>query len=293
MQTRFLGYIAALFTVMIWSLNLVYSKYLAGIFTPSEISALRWLVATLIMLPIIPKYVKNLLNTIKKYYKTIVLMTFSGVGLQNWCIYSAGYTASATNMALIGVLGPIFLILLSRQKINFEQFFGIILAILGVVFIIIKGSWTNLLNFKFVDGDLYMLASAVLFAIYALIQNEIPKNKMFSMLFMAILTSAIFFFGCSIPEIFSIFNRPIPLNAWIIIFILGIFNSAIAYLTWDYAIKKIGAVDAGLMYYTLPIFTIPVAYFFLNEKFFESQFFGALAVIIGISCVILGKTKIK
>ena len=106
---------------------------------------------------------------------------------------------------------------------------------------------------------------------------------------MAILFSAIMFFIIAIPDLINLNIRKIPSNAWIIIIILGIINSALAYLTWDYSIKKIGAVDAGLFYYTLPIFTIPSAYYFLNEKLYETQLWGAIAIIIGIFAVLSGE----
>ena len=45
MKSLISGYILAFFTVMMWSLNLIYSKYLAGAVTPAEISFYRWFFA--------------------------------------------------------------------------------------------------------------------------------------------------------------------------------------------------------------------------------------------------------
>ena len=76
-----------------------------------------------------------------------------------------------------------------------------------------------------------------------------------------------------------------------IVMILGIFNSALAYLSWDIAIKRIGAVQTGMMYYTMPIFAIFFAYILLGEKIYAAQIIGALIVFCGVLLVMFGKSK--
>jgi len=288
------GYLMALFTIMMWSLNIVYSKYLAGILTPSEISFYRWFAALFILVPLSWHDIKNCAHELPHYWKIIVLMALSGLGVQNWMIYCAGYTASATNMALISILGPIFIIVLSHQKINLWQICGILLAIAGVVEIILRGSLTNLTDFKFVPGDWYMLGSAFLFAVYALVQKKSPNNVPPTVLLTAgIALSAFIYFFPALPAIIQTPLRTIPPAAWLILLILGIINSAMAYLSWDIVIKKIGTVNAGTMYYTMPIFSIFAAYIFLNEKIYESQLWGAMLIIAGVVSVVFGSHREK
>ncbi len=288
------GYLMALFTIMMWSLNIIYSKYLAGILTPSEISFYRWIAALFVLIPLSWRDLRCCRHELLRYWKLIVLMALSGLGLQNWLIYCAGYTASATNMALISILGPIFIVILSRQKIDLWQISGILLAIAGVVVIILRGRLTNLADFKFVPGDWYMLGSAFLFAIYALIQKKSPNNVPPTVLLTAgIALSALIFFFPALPAILKTPLRTIPPAAWLILLILGIVNSAIAYLSWDIVIKKIGTVNAGTMYYTMPIFSIFAAYIFLNEKIYESQLWGAVLIVAGVVSVIFGARRKK
>ena len=116
---------------------------------------------------------------------------------------------------------------------------------------------------------------------------------MFAILFMSVFIAAIFFYITMYPENFILNMDDIPTSAWVIIMVLGIVNSALAYLTWDYAMQAIGAVNAGIIYYTLPIFTIPIAYLFLNEQVFESQIFGAILIVLGIMSVILDEKQNK
>lgn len=285
-------YAMAIFTIMMWSMNIIYSKYLAGILTPSETSFLRWALALIIMIPISFRYIRFNFKKLLKYTHIIILMALSGIGVQNFFIYEAGYTASAMNMSLISILGPIFLIFFSHQKINILQIIGLFLTIFGVLEIILRGDFTNIKHFPLVPGDLYMLGSAVLFAVYSLIQRKTPNDiPPTALLTCAIVLSALIFVPTSFPALIHVFERGLSPLVWIVLLTLGFINSALAYLSWDISIKKIGAVDAGTLYYTMPIFSITAAYFLLNEKIYESQFAGIIFIIVGILFVIFGKHK--
>ncbi len=288
------GYALALFTVMMWSMNLIYAKYLADQLTPEEISFFRWSIAALAMLPFILKELINKFQLVLKSWKLIVFMALSGIGGLNLLVYYAGHTASATNMSLLSILGPIFLIVLSRQKISFRQKAGVLITVFGAITIILNGNFKELSAFRFVIGDVYMLGSAFLFALYALIQKNIPQNiSPLLLLFAAIFLSALFF----IPAITPIFKTIHSLSAevWGVLVVLGIINSFLAYLCWDEALQKIGAIAAGALYYAMPIFTMFFSYLFLNDVPDDAKIFGLFVVCAGVimilAPVIKNKTK--
>lgn len=292
MKKTLTGYLLAIFTIIAWSMNIIYAKYLAGIMTPAEVSFYRWVFALLFMIPVSARSLRKNAARLAKLWKLVILMACTGIGLQNWLIYCAGYTASATNMALISILGPVFLVMLARKRTNLWQIAGISAAIIGVAVIILKGNLANIVTFRFVPGDLYMLASAFLFAVYALIQPKIPDDvPATAVLTPAIALSAVIFFFPAAPEIFSGSESSFTPTIWAILVILGIVNSGLAYLSWDLAIKKIGTVNTGTIYYTMPIFAICAAYIFLHEKIYESQMWGALLIVAGIAGIITGSNK--
>lgn len=292
MKNLISGYILAFFTVMMWSLNLIYSKYLAGVVTPAEISFYRWLFALIVMLPFCYKNFKAEFKAILSHWKLLILMAATGTGGLNLLVYYADYTATATNMSLISILGPIFLIFMSAQKISAAQIAGIIITVFGVMMIILNGNFKSLAAFKFVDGDIYMLGSAFLFAVYAVLQKRIPANvHTISMLFATIMLCTLAF----LPPVVSEFSLNKIANwsytVWIVLLILGIINSFLAYLFWDIAIQKIGAVAAGALYYTMPIFTMFFSFIFLHEKADIVQFIGIAIIFAGIIPILLPDFK--
>ena len=78
---------------------------------------------------------------------------------------------------------------------------------------------------------------------------------------------------------------------WIVLLILGIINSFLAYLFWDIAIQKIGTLAAGALYYTMPIFTMSFSFIFLHEKADMVQFIGIAIIFAGIAPVLLPDFK--
>ena len=292
MKNLISGYILAFFTVMMWSLNLIYSKYLAGVVTPAEISFYRWLFALIVMLPFCYKNFKAEFKAILSHWKLLILMAATGTGGLNLLVYYAGYTATATNMSLISILGPIFLIFMSAQKISASQIAGIIITVFGVMMIILNGNFKSLAAFKFVDGDIYMLGSAFLFAVYAVLQKRIPANvHTISMLFATIMLCTLAF----LPPVVSEFSLNKIANwsytVWIVLLILGIINSFLAYLFWDIAIQKIGTLAAGALYYTMPIFTMFFSFIILHEKADIVQFIGIAIIFAGIIPILLPDFK--
>lgn len=76
----------------------------------------------------------------------------------------------------------------------------------------------------------------------------------------------------------------IALGRWLVV-------SVVAYLAWNSAIAKIGSVQTGIVYYTLPLFSGIEAYFFVGEEVSLPQVYGGISVVLGIVLVSFNKKK--
>lgn len=286
------GYLLAFFTIMMWSLNLIYSSHLAGFLTPVQISFYRWFIAAVIMFPFFFENLKTDFRALRHHWLLISVMALSGISGINYFIYHAGYTASPTDMSLISILGPIFLIIISAHAISFLQILGISITVFGVLLIILDGNFANLTAFNFVPGDAFMLGSALLFAVYSLSQRKLPAHiHSSSLLFAAILLSTIIFTPGFIYQFSLSQLSTLSYEIWAILFILGFANSFLAYLCWDNAVPKIGTIAAGSLYYTMPIFTMFFSYIFLNQSPDFIKLIGIAIISCGIILVIYPSFK--
>lgn len=287
MTKNFNGYLFALFAIFFWSFNVIYAKYLADTFTPFEISFVRWIIPALLFLPFTYKSIILYRQIFLKHWFIILILTLTGLGFQNTFVYYAGHTANAVDMALINATSPIFLIIFSamflHMRIGFWQIIGILIAVFGVVLVILDGDLTNFSNISLTPGDLWMLSSAILFAIYGVAQKllppDVPAMPAFSLM---ICISSILFLPLAAYDFSNHIPEKITKIDVVILLILGVFNSGLAYVVWNKAIALIGTVKTGTIYYLTPVFSAAEAYLFLNEQIYENQIYGAVLVIFGI-----------
>lgn len=291
-----MGYFLALMAIFFWSFNLIIASYFATTLMPFEIAFGRWFVAGLILVPMAwGGLVKNY-QLLLKNWSLILSLALVGIVLENTLIYYAGRTAPAFDMGLLGVTGPIFLVILTRiflkVEIGRQQLLGLMVAVFGVFVIIVNGDFTQLSKFKFVDGDFIMLLNTFFFAVYSLLQSKRPAEISQSVLLAStIIVGLIFLFPLMLWDTGEKRILAITQDDIAVIVYLGIFNSVISYLAWNTALYKIGNIKTSIMYYLLPVFGGIEAYYMLGEDIYKPQIYGGLLVIGGIALVSFHKRQ--
>ena len=145
------------------------------------------------------------------------------------------------------------------------------------------GSFTDLSRITLNTGDFWMLCAAVSFAVYAIVQKKIPPElPPIATFTLAICISTILFLPLAAFDFTNVPLSPLPKTDILILIVLAVFNSGIAYLSWNKALRLIGTVKTGTLYYLMPVFSTIEAYVLLNEQIYSSQIYGAVLVIAGI-----------
>jgi len=289
------GYFLALTAIFFWSFNLIIASYFATSLEPFEIAFGRWFVASLILVPMAWTGIKQNFSLLLKSWKLVISLAITGIVLDNTLIYYAGRTASAINMGLLDVTGPIFLVILSRiflkTPISLQQILGLIIAVFGVIVIILQGDLTQLRHFKLVSGDLIMLFNTFCFAVYSLLQAKRPPQISQSAMLGATAVAGVIII---VPFLFGTVSlaklESLQLSDFAVFIYLGIFNSVLSYLSWNTALARIGNIKTSIIYYLLPLFSGIEAYLILHEKLYWSQLIGGILVIGGIALVSLNKS---
>lgn len=289
-----MGYFLALMAIFFWSFNLIIASYFATSLTPWELATGRWVIAALILIPLAWKGLVENYKWLLENWFFIFALALSGIIFDNTLIYFAGHTASVVDMGVLGVTGPIFLVILSRifikTPISWKQVVGLLVSVYGVLIIIAQGDLTQLRNFKFVSGDFWMLLNTFFFAVYSMLQAKRPAHvSQLTLLGATVIVGILILFPLMWLETGAKQLSQFHGKDWIVIIYLGIFNSVVSYLAWNTALAKIGPVKTGIIYYILPVFSGIEAYFILGEKIIEAQVLGGLLVIAGIVFVGLRK----
>jgi len=191
------------------------------------------------------------------------------------------------NLSLIAITFPVFIIILSRilykEYVTIKKSIGIALVLIGVVMLITKGSLSVLLNISFNIGDVWMLLASIIFAVYSLFLKNKPEQISVMALQLSIfILGLLFLFPFFLWEQTTIHYSILTSTTIPAILYIGIFASLGAFVFWTKAVMILGPAKAGMVYYTLPLFSGFLAYLLLSESINMIYFYSMLLIFIGI-----------
>ncbi|MEK0423491.1 MAG: hypothetical protein RLZ95_1401 [Bacteroidota bacterium] len=283
-----IGALLAIIACVIWSGNFVISRYAIHLAGPISLAFFRWSIATIILFPIAYTNFKKELPIFLKNKTYFFWMGMIGFAIYNTLIYTAGHFTTAINMALIGsVIHPIVATVLAsifvNEKLHWKNIAGIVIGIIGIVFLITKGEMTSIVQFRFSTGDLWMVAAGFCFGSYNVFVRKKPQGiSSNSFLFVLFAIGAIMLLPFSIYE--SAYVQPVVYNLQFlyVVLYLSIGNSIIAYYLWNIAIHKLGSGKTSLFGTLIPLLSSIEAVWLLDEKFNTFQIISGLIIISGI-----------
>lgn len=281
---RLAGHVAALGTILIWGTTFISTKILLGAFTPVEILFLRFTIGYTALWLVRPR--KLVLAEKKQEWM------FAGAGLCGITLYylleniALSHTL-ASNVGVIISIAPFFTVLFGRLFLRGERpgprfLWGFLIAMAGI-FLISFGSETALrLNPL---GDLLAVLAAILWAAYSTISKKISefgyhtveatrRTFFYGLVFMvpALLLMDFHLEGAQLLSLKSILN----------LLFLGLGASALCFVTWNIAVKKLGAVKTSVYIYLVPVITVAASALILHEKLTFRMVCGIILTLAGL-----------
>ena len=286
------GHLIALITVAIWATTFVSTKLLLADFKPIEILFYRFVLGYLTLWLLLPR--PFAWQGIKQEL-TFIGAGFCGITCYFLCENTALTYTTASNVGVIVSLCPVLTALLAIYFLKAEKpalrfYIGCLCAIVGVAIISFNGKFVLSLNPL---GDMLAVSACLFWAGYSIL-TKISSNQGYHTI---LLTRRFFFYGLilMIPALFlfdfdwdlSRFSK--PANSLNMLF-LGVGASAICFVSWNYALKLLGAVKISIYIYFIPILTIVAAVLILKEPF---TWIAAIGTLLTLSGVLLSEGKIK
>ena len=290
MSTSLKAAIFLCFASLFWSGNFVIGRFssLENIVSPLSLAFYRWVIAFLILTPFcLQKAVKEL-PLLKKQPGMIFLIILTGPTLFNTLVYLGLTATTVINSLLIISTTPMLIILLNKllykAQTNIFQMIGIFISLIGVCYVIAKGSFQNIFDSEFYFGDLFILLAVTSWALYSIFlkKNETGVSG-FSFLYLSFVFTVILLFPVYLYDIF-IQNNFINIDqkTLLVIGYTGIFPSIISYMCWNTGVALIGPNKSGPFLHLMPIFGGILAFLVFRETLEIYHYAGILSVIIGI-----------
>ena len=289
MQNKLLfAFLLLIFSSLFWSGNFLTAKLAYNYnLSPLKLSFFRWLLAFIIIFPFTYNDIFSNFFLFKKNLIKIIILSILGVTIFNSFTYIALTSTIVINASIMGSIAPLLIIFFSwlilNTKSSYSQFFGILLSILGVIFIIIKGKFINLIDLNFTPGDIWMLIAVISWGLYSVLLKKLDKSlPQIATLTVMIFFGSIFIFPFYFLESLSYGFFPNKLSDLLMISYVAIFAGIFAFLFWNKGVSLIGANRAGVFLHLIPIFSSLWAILFLNESFSLFHIFGIIFIVIGI-----------
>ena len=174
-------------------------------------------------------------------------------------------------------------------KLRANFFIGFVVAMTGIFLISFNGSKLELNPV----GDLLSLLAAFVWACYSILTKKISGYGYHTIL----TTRRVFFYGIlfMIPALFLFdfqlklerFTNPVYL---LNIIFLGLGASALCFVSWNFAVKILGAVKTSIYIYMVPVITVVTSVLILHEEITVLSVVGTLLTLVGL---FLSESKIS
>ena len=273
--------------IAIWGSTFVFTKLLLlGGLSAAQIFILRFIIAYVLLL------VYCLMRGIRwlsDSWRDELLM--AALGVTGGSLYfltensSMNYTTT-TNTSIIVSLCPLFAsaiigLFYKTERLSGLQTLGTLMAALGVIVVVMNGHFVLHLSPR---GDLLAFAACLCWALYSLLM--IPANARYDTVFV---TRKVFFYGLLSMTPYYIMYPHLNLHLlfeqpqllWNLLF-LGCVASMLCFLTWNWVLKKLGAVVATNYVYLNPVTTIIFAWFLLGEPITLWFLLGSILILLGM-----------
>ena len=274
-----------------WGASFVFTKFLLKNFTTIEIIFIRTALASVFLFIFSLLFLKKNMKIGKKDIPVFCALSFFEPFLYFiFETYSLEYTSASIVSIIIATI-PVFTALLSKYHFK-EQFstfnmLGVFVSLIGIAIMLLPDFTDNLSGFKGVLLAFLAVFSAVGYGYYLrkLSPNYHPviiityQNMIAAVLFLPVFI--MFGFKNGFPALVDLTSTFNLIN----ILVLAIFCSSLAFIFLVKGIQKLGLGKSMIFCNLIPVITVIISFFLLDEIFTIAKISGIAIVIVGIFIV--------
>jgi drug/metabolite transporter (DMT)-like permease len=192
---------------------------------------------------------------------------------------------TATNTGWIITLTPpvtgIFAWIFLKERISIRQLTGLSVAMLGLVLFVSKGDLSRLSWFNN-HGDVLALISVVTWSIYTVLNKPLlVTHHALSVATLQMGVGFLVFLPLGGMEIIIQARSLTPLE-WLILVLIGIIPSGLAYFWWNSGLKRLSAFNTSIFLFIEAIVASLISFLVLRESFTPGMGVFAGIMVVGV-----------
>lgn len=274
-----------------WGGNVIASKFAVGHIDPYVLLLTRWAGAFILLLTIATPHVRRDWHKIKPALGWLCLYGALGFAIFNLLMYQAAYFTDGVNISIEHAAIPVLTLLANfivfRTRAKWLQIVGLVLTIIGVVYVATHGEPAKILSLTINFGDGLVLLACFLYAIYSITLRFRPDMHWLSFITVtaafAFVTSVLAgqFMGGGLAELATKLPET-TLQGWLCGLYVMIFPSIIGQMAYARGVQLVGPNRASIFINLIPITGTVFSVILLGEILQPYHFIASVLVIAGI-----------
>lgn len=286
-QRKKLAYFLVFLTPAMWSANYIVARAAPGTIGPHLLAFSRWFLALCLMLPFALPELKSKWQDYKAEWRRSLFLGALGMWVCGAFVYIGGHTTEALNIGLLYAIAPVLIAvasaLLFNDRLRGLQLLGLCLSLTGMLIIVLKGHWHNLVEVNFTRGDLWILVAVLCWTLYSVLLRKWPSAlSTFSRLAIITTGGLLVLLPFTVAEIISYGSPPDVGKAFFLVVVAAVLPGFGAYQAYSYLQQEVGAARAGLVLYVSPLYTALIAWWLLSEPPHWYHAVGACLILPGM-----------
>lgn len=285
-NTRLKAYFSLLLAALIYGGNVIAGRLIAGKVPPITLSAIRVVLALIILLPLAWPSIKKAPRPNLKELLQLMLMSILGITIPYVSLLLGLQHTTGTNASVIFATLPAvtntLLFLIYKVKPSKFQTIGMVTSFLGLVVVFTQGNPLHLFSFNLGIGELYLFINVLAIGLFNLLGQSIMLK--FSSLVTSVyslIIATLMLIPMGAWQLHS-FNWHVSWSSWLIILYMGFMAAGIAFFLNLYGIDKIGSGQASIFNNMQHVFSISLSILILDESLATYHWLGFILVISGI-----------
>lgn len=273
--------------VLTWGANFGIVKSAYDYFPPLLFGALRFTVMGILLL-FATLWREKEIRIRKEDWGRVIMVGALGLGLYQ-VFWSLGLNlTSPSNSALIlsiqPLLGVLYVDLIKKEHVGRQQYWGMLLALVGVVLVILKPTAKLHFSLETLPGDLLTLMAGFCSAIFFSVWSK-PLLKTYSPLR---LMSYCMIIGSLVLWIVSPFSaQPVVWGqvlekTWWSMGYAVVFSGMLGHVFWYEGLERIGVTKSMVYLYFIPIWAVVFNFLMMGETIFLQQILGGVLILLGV-----------
>jgi drug/metabolite transporter (DMT)-like permease len=248
----------------------------------------RWLIAALMLAPFAWGDLRRNARLIREQLPSLLALAAIGIAGHTALAYIGLNYTTATNGVILNSFIPVLIVAIAwisfGERLSLAQVAGIGVSLAGVLAILSQGSLAALAALRLNAGDLLVIVSMAMWAVYTLMLRwRPPALGPLAFLFVLAALGDVCILPFWLWEIAS--GRSVAWSPTTIVALLSValFSSVLAYVFWNRGVDAIGAQVAGLFIHLMPVFGVLLAWLFLGERLEVYHVAGIALILAGIA----------